>query len=381
MLKLRSSAGYTLIELMVSTTIMMVVMGAIFALVNPASGTARVQPEFADMQQRARVGAETLFKDLIIAGAGPYMKNQTSAMISGQTQQVTGSLLNYFAPILPYRTGQVAPDPPGSFRSDAITIMYVPNTPAQTSIRNDMPDASTELKVTAQDNCPMQGSTRDPLCGFRTGDSVLIFDTSSGSFDSFVITNTQSDAMHVQHRGPDNTLAMDYGVGSPITELQNHTYYFDQQQNQLRHYDGLQTDVPVLDNVVGLSFTYYGDPNPPLTPKPAASVGQENCVIDTAGSPKLPTLAQDTGSIVKLDPSLFTSLAGQSWCGGGSNAFDPDLLRIRKIEIRVRVQTGDDTMRGYDTRLFTKPGRGGAAMVPDYELRFEITPRNMNLVR
>lgn len=374
MLKLRPSAGYTLIELVVSTSIMLAVTGAIFALVNPASGTARVQPEFADMQQRARVGVDTMFKDLVIAGAGPYMKKDAIGA-------PVGSLMNFFAPILPYRTGQISPDPPGTFKSDTITIMYVPNTPAQTSIANPMPDSSAELKVQAQDNCPMQGSSRDPLCGFRQGDSVLIFDTASGSFDSFVITEVQSNAMHLQHRGKDNTLSMPYGTGAPITEMQNHTYYFDAANRQLRHYDGMQTDVPVLDNVVGLSFTYYGDPNPPLAPKPSASASAENCVIDIAGNPKLPTLAQDTGSLVKLDPTLFTSLAGETWCGGGDNRFDPDLLRIRKIEVRIRVQTGDATMRGANSQFFVNPGTATGSTVPDYELRFEVTPRNLNLVR
>ena len=67
----RPEAGYSLIEMLVSTAIMLVVTGAVFSLVNPAQGTSRVQPEFADMQQRARVAADTLFRDLVMAGAGP----------------------------------------------------------------------------------------------------------------------------------------------------------------------------------------------------------------------------------------------------------------------------------------------------------------------
>lgn len=373
MLKLRSSAGYTLVELAVSMSIMLVVMGAIFSLVNPAAGTARVQPEFADMQQRARVGVEALFKDLVIAGAGPYMKNDTNG-------PQTGSLMNFFAPILPYRTGKIAPDNPGTFKPDTITIVYVPNTPSQTSIRQEMPQNSAELKVEPQDspppsNCPQ----KNPMCGFNVGDGLLIFDKNGKGFDTFEITQVQAPALHLQHRGKDNSLSTTYPAGSMITQVQSHTYYYDAAQNQLRHYDGLQTDVPILDNVVGLEFTYYGDPNPPLGPKPV--VGEQNCVIDMAGDPRLPQLNADTGSIVKLPGSLFSSQDGQDLCGGGSNAYDPDLLRIRKVEVRIRVQTGDATMRGTDARFFVKPGRSTGAMVPDYELRFEVSPRNMNLVR
>jgi hypothetical protein len=40
-------------------------------------------------------------------------------------------------------------------------------------------------------------------------------------------------------------------------------------------------------------------------------------------------------------------------------------------------------MRGRDTTLFRNPGtsEGGAKLVPDYFVRFEITPRNLNLIR
>ena len=66
---------------------------------NPAQGNAQAQPEVADMQQRMRVGTDALFKELMMAGAGPYQG------------PVTGSLVNFFAPILPRRVGDVNPDP------------------------------------------------------------------------------------------------------------------------------------------------------------------------------------------------------------------------------------------------------------------------------
>jgi hypothetical protein len=38
-----------------------------------------------------------------------------------------------------------------------------------------------------------------------------------------------------------------------------HHYYLDRAGSQLRHFDGLATDVPVADNIVGLSFELGGD--------------------------------------------------------------------------------------------------------------------------
>ena len=69
---LRSQSGYSLIELLISTAIMLVVTGAIFGLVNPSQGTAKVQPEVADLQQRLRVASDTLFRELMMSGAGVY---------------------------------------------------------------------------------------------------------------------------------------------------------------------------------------------------------------------------------------------------------------------------------------------------------------------
>ena len=91
-------AGYTLIELLVSTAIMVTVTGAIFSLMNPAEGSAQTQPEVADMQQRMRVGNDTLFKEVMMAGAGPYQGN------------ITGSLIKCFADFrgaLRYQPGSV----------------------------------------------------------------------------------------------------------------------------------------------------------------------------------------------------------------------------------------------------------------------------------
>jgi hypothetical protein len=358
--------GYTLVELMLSTAIMLVVTGAIFSIANPARGTSRVQPEVADMQQRLRVGTDMLYKDLVMAGAGVYQGASS------------GTLMKYFAPILPYRTGWVNPDPANGvyFRPDAISLVYVPNTAAQTTIRVRMPQPSSEVKVNAQQNCP-QG---DPLCGFEDGMSVLIFDD-SGTWDSFGVTNVQTDALHLQHRGQVFNKA--YEIGANIVQAEWHTYYYDAANNQLRHYDGLQTDTPLVDNVVGLRFTYYGTPNPPTEPKPV--IGTENCVIDAAGNPKLAVLPSDSQSLVELNPAILTDggVGAVNWCGANANVFDPDLYRIRKVRVSLRVQVAPQSLRGSSTVLFRNPGVAsvGDRYVPDYEMVFDVTPRNLNLAR
>ncbi len=354
-------AGYSLVELMVSMAIMLGVTGTIFTLVNPSQGAFRVQPEVADMQQRMRVATDMMFKDLLMAGAGAYQGAQN------------GALSNFFAPIVPFRTGLVDPDPAiGVFyRPDVISLLYVPNTTAQTTISQPMPNASAEIKVTAMPGCPVG----DELCGFEEGMTIMIYDD-TGAVDTFEITNVQTNALHVQHRN--QTLSKAYGTGAFITQIQTHTYYRDAANDQLRHYDGANSDLPLVDDVVGLSFRYYGDPNPPLSPQPP--IGVANCLFDTSGNSTLPTLTGG-GSLVELTEAMLTD---GPFCGvTGGNQFDADLYRVRKVRVDVRMQVSAIDLRGTDPARFTRPGQSssGARQVPDYKLSFEVSPRNMNLTR
>jgi hypothetical protein len=315
------------------------------------------------MQQRMRVGTDVVFRELVMSGAGPYQGN------------VTGSLVQYFAAILPRRVGDLTPDPttgPGSFKDDRITLVYVPNTYSQTSIAHSMPPNSVEMKVTQQNNCP----DKDPLCGFRDGMKVIIFDTSgSGNFDLFNITKVQDDAIHLQHRGQD--LNYNYALGSQIMQMVSNTYYLDSQTHQLMQYDGTSTETPLVDNVVGLKFEYFGDPNPPKQPKPP--LGTANCLYSDTGVALLPTLALTDGSLAALTEDILTD---GPYCGRGDTEFDADLLRVRKVRVTLRMQVANATLRGTGP-LFTNPGTavGGAKYVPDYSVSFDVSPRNLNLTR
>ena len=359
--RLKSQAGYSLVELMVSTAIMMVVTGAIFSLVNPSQGSARTQPEVSDLQQRMRIGSDTIFKELMMSGAGPYFGSRT------------GSLLQFFAPIMPRRLGLINPDGKAVFRNDTITLTYIPNSYSQSTISQAMPPQSAEIKVTYPPNCPVDRV----LCGFTENMSVLIFDN-TGHFDTFTLTQVQDDAAHLQHRG--QALNHTYGAGSTITQVVSNTYYRNAATNQLMRYDGGISDVPIVDNVVDLRFEYFGDPASPTQPDPGIG-GGANCLYDAMHNlSALPTLTADEGSLSILTAAQLTD---GPWCGSGDNEFDADLLRIRKVRVTLRMQAAQASLRGTNTQLFMNPGRSNdsAAMVPDYFVRFDVTPRNLNLIR
>jgi type II secretory pathway pseudopilin PulG len=410
----RSEAGFTLIEALVATTIMVVVTAGVFSVLNPSTGAFQRQPEMSDIQQRLRVGMDTLKHDLVNAGAGSY-----SGMNGGAfTGQNVGSLVNYFAPIQPFKQGwdPTLDDGVGQFFNDRITIIYVPSTAAQTTVNADMANASSRIVVNAETGCPQNGAGADPLCGFKASQTKAVIYDGTGAFDTFAVTavDETTSTLDLQHT-QQGTLSKAY-LGSAsahstrIAEISYHVYFLDPVKKQLMHYDGLTTATPVLDNVVGLNFEYYGDPQPPAFkrlgtdqsvtygPMPPAlastqapfAVG-ENCIWQMSGGvqvlrPPMASLGNANGGLVPLTAAQLTD---GPWCPDANNAnkYDADLLRIRKIRVTLRLQSGNAALRGSLTTgqnaLFTNAGtaKTAAQSVPDQSIRFDVSPRNMNLGR
>ena len=92
----------------------------------------------------------------------------------------------------------------------------------------------------------------------------------------------------------------------------------------------------------------------------------------------LPVLAGGTAPI-QLPLALFED---GPWCpnAGHVNRFDADLLRLRRVIARVRIQSADPSLRGPAGVLFTRGGtaRRGSAFLPDMEVSLEVSPRNLH---
>jgi hypothetical protein len=397
----RGEGGFTLTEMLIAVTIMMVVTGAVFQLLNPTQGVFQAQPEVADMQQRMRVAVDSIGKDLVMAGAGAHMGASNG-----------GALSNFFAPIMPYKHGDNYLTVTNYFDPSAITLLYVPTTTAQTRVIEALGNNSQEMDVEAQMNCGTD--KQDRLCGFKEGMRVLIFDV-DGSWDIVTITNVQDAALHLQHSGK---LSGKYDSGNAtLTQVAAHTYYLKEdavkKTYELRHYDGYKSDLPLVDDVVSLEFEYFGEPLPPqkllskpLTdaigpwttygPKPLSLLVThpsnawpmgESCVFRVEDGQHVSRLATlDTGlGPIKLDPTILDGSDGGPWCphAEADSKFDADLLRIRRVRVKLRVQAAADQLRGPAGLLFKKGGTSTSSsrFVPDHEIRFDVTPRNMNLGR
>lgn len=378
--------GFSLLETMLAATLTLIVTATVFSTMHPAEGSFAAQPEAADMQQRLRVAQDTLSRDLLMAGAGAYAGKQS------------GPLVSYFPPVLPLRQGARSDDAAGTFATDRITLLYVPSTTAQTVLSQALTPAV--MSFTPAPALDGGCAVNDPLCGFSKDMTVLVFD-GFGNYDPFTITAVNGGAFDLSVNRSSNSMTTVYPAGSKVVELRSHTYYLKTdvaaRTSQLMRYDGTSSpDVPIVDNVVGLKFDYYGEPQPPTMTKPLADVEPpqttygappdamgESCLFLNDGSPtpapRLPALGNGAQTLV---PLTAAQLADGPWCPNGVNAnrWDADLLRIRKIGVTLRVQSAVAALRGPAGVLFSNGGtsRGGSTWVPDQEIRFQISPRNLN---
>lgn len=373
---MKHDPGFTLVELLVSTSLTICITAVILAAVHPVEGVFGAASEAADMQQRLRVATTVLFKDLVIAGAGIDVGANA------------GPLSDALPPIMPYRRARAGGDAPGTFRSDVITLVHLPSR-VQTTIASAMPARSATVRVNSGPGCPLT----DAACGFG-GARVALISDADGSFDWFRIDDVRGSRLRLYH--PTTDSAKIYPAGSSIVEAVVRTYFLrtdgDRNAYQLMRDDGDGNPAaPVADHVVQIGFEYFGDPQPPVRPAPpdpghrrTSFPPGENCVVmrDAFASP-VPRLAvldsAIAGGLVALTPA---QLHDGPWCPDETavNRFDADLLRIRRVVVAVRIESAIAALRGPAGTLFFRGGTstGGMRFLPDQIIRFQVSPRNLS---
>jgi prepilin-type N-terminal cleavage/methylation domain-containing protein len=330
----RDSCGFTLAELLVALVLSAIVVSAVAALTATTDGFARSQSRVMDAQQRARVIAETLGRDLRLAGAGL------------DRGPMSGPLNRVFTPLWPRRVGRVRPDAATVVRPDALTLVWVPDTIVQTTLAiGDVPSLGRILLV------PCAGGALP--CQVARGATLAVFDA-PGRAELLGVLDDDVGGTTVRPLGAP---AGAFAAGSIVSEVVIRGYYFDSALAQLRFYDGDGTDQPVVDEVTGLTFEYFGDPAPPQLPRP--DPGVENCLFDMAGTWRGGvTLTANSEGLAALPLSMF--LDGP-WCSAGGTSFDADLLRVRRVRVEVRLKASGPR----DPR-------------PDYRAVFDVSPANLS---
>ena len=342
---MRNIRGYTLVELLVATAVMITAAVGVFVAVSDGLGRNALWNEAADLHQRGRVAIETVLAEVAAAGTGP----------------AAGPLVRFFAPIEPKRRGYGA-------TASAITVRYAPDNAAWSTLAADLtPDAST-ARIAIPRGCPSGTS----VCGFLAGTDVVIFDR-AGNWDLSSVESGAADTLTLTSiAGP---RSVTYRVGASIAQIVETTLYFEPAERQLRREQPGGNTLPVLDNVLDLQFSYIGDTVPPVEPRPMD--GESNCLFTSTGERvPLPVLPTDHGALATLPLPMF---ADGPFCGSGTSAYDVDLLRIRGIHVTARLQTGVEELRGPDPRLFARPGSATRQdrMLPDIVVSIDLLPRGL----
>jgi prepilin-type N-terminal cleavage/methylation domain-containing protein len=206
----RHARGFTLVELLVAMAVMVTFSGALMSLILAGQTLARVQPEAADLQQRARIALQTLGAELARAGAGLDRGPQA------------GPLVRYFPPI--------GPSPDGG-----LTVWYVSSRDGQSTLTAPLAPGATDARVAG---------------GVFTAASTAIVLSAGGCRD--VLRVDTAAATVLQIRAGARTCA--YAAGAAIAQGEVRTYLVDTAARQLlRRDEATGLSVPVLDNVTAMS--------------------------------------------------------------------------------------------------------------------------------
>ncbi len=297
--------GYMLLELVIGAALTCAMSAVLFQFAIAAQAAVAAQGNAADQQQRLRVAAEALRHALLMAGAGP------------SRGEGRGPLIRVFPPIVPARLGVVRPDPELTARDDRLSVVYVPETRAQTLLRSEMPAPSSPLAIDG--GAP--GCIPGTACDFAAGDRALIYDPSGegGGHEFFTVAAVDPARALLTPAAP---LSRPYTAGARVAVAAIRTYHLDAATRRLMVYDGDGSDVPLVDHVVDVRVAYFAE----------APLG-------------LLTASQ---------------LADGPFMGESPNRFDADLLRVRRVRITLRLQS-------------ESPSRGAS----DLETTIDVAPPNL----
>jgi prepilin-type N-terminal cleavage/methylation domain-containing protein len=219
----RRADGFTLVELIVAMAIMVVFGGALLSLVRAGESMARMQPEAADVQQRARIALHVLGSELALAGAGL------------DRGPLAGPLAQFFAPAAPSADG-------------GITIWYVSSRMAQATLAMPLAPGETAAYIQPPSECPVA----DPACTFSDAATALLFD-GHGCRDVVRVDRVIGAALDVRAGARGCT----YAAGAALAQGEVRTYRVDATSHQLlRRDEATGSTVPLLDNVLAMDVEY-----------------------------------------------------------------------------------------------------------------------------
>ena len=221
--------GYTLIELLIASAILLMVSGAVLGLLHDGLVAAPVLEEATDLHQRARVSVDAIAADLRTAAAG----------------SPSGPLSRYFAAIEP----RAPADPPGTASSAVLTLRYVPVGGAYSRLAQPLSPGVPVAIVDTGSPC----AAGTIACGFNAATTAVVFDP-AGYADVVAVDAIGPGALTISDLAGGRV--MTYAAGAEIAEIVQVTYVFDAAARQLRRIEGGGGFV-LADNVIAVSFAFF----------------------------------------------------------------------------------------------------------------------------
>lgn len=382
--------GFTLAELLVATTLALVLATGVLSVVSIGRAASNAGAETIDLEQRLRSVSEAVSADLAAAGAGP---------ITGVFGRPVGAVVPC---VLPFIVGPGG-GPAETTRSDAITVFRAAPHGAAVALAAAFVPSAGVAELAASPGCPLG----DLACGVRAGDVVLLVD-GGGQADLFDVESVVGSAVQLRPRGPVSGRQAPAGAWLiPVTVT---SYYLKAGTAadglQLISGNGGSSELPFVDHVADLEIRLLGEPQPPRLESPGSPPGRatygptppppgvdnardewpagENCTFVMSGGrqeSRLAVLDAGTGLVI-LPPGLLTD---GPWCpdAAAPNRVDADLLRVREVRVVLRLEAASPAVRGGDVRLFAHPGaaRDPSRWVPDRQVTIDVVPRALHVGR
>ncbi|HVN19560.1 MAG TPA: prepilin-type N-terminal cleavage/methylation domain-containing protein [Dongiaceae bacterium] len=311
-----SQRGFSLLELLVASSIGLTVVLMMTSLFKTGMDTTMKVTQRAETQQNMRAAIELMTRDISLAGSGlpsgglqlttsgglsRYACNQTgTCYIAGDTFPSNGATTNYMYPLIPgfgtgVQNGAVIPAAPGQVNS-SITSIYCDYNFPLTNFTFTYPSA-TQVNVAVK-NAGVQPNNILAPGGLQVGDLLMFNVSVPGSGQPGVAQGNsliQTAAVVAEITGLPNNTTMNFATGDPLNMNQtggsnnlaavsgaiaaavaagsqpvtsvcrlNAVSYFlqvpaaggtVQTPRLMRQVNGLNA-VPVADNIINLQFTY-----------------------------------------------------------------------------------------------------------------------------
>lgn len=344
----RGECGFSLAELVVSLALAVLVAAVAWPLLDAGLNTSRRVPAATDVHQNLRGAVVFLSEHLQAAGHG------------ARSAPPGGRLSRHVPVLLPRRWGVPMPDAVTSVSADRLTVVSVPEGAAAAPLTSPVWPGDTVVTFDGSTWCGPSAT-----CGLAAGDTAMLLDVAGRAEVARVASAASGLAVlaapvaHGFH--PD--------LQAAIVPVEVRVIYWPETQRELRVATGGGADMPWLDHVVGFEMRWFGVREPPAGPSVPEGVG--GCLHEADGTARLAPL----GGSDAVVPLPLTALADGPWCGEGLAAFDADLLRIRRLEVALRLETPDPLLRSVGTRFVRAGLATGPHVVPDVRLRFEVSPR------